>query len=71
MESSKTRRYVSEGTMIRVFLKLLYQDGMLDNDTYVIAQKLLKEMYPILSKQNDNLWTHHHQQVYFVQCRKY
>lgn len=47
MESSKTRRYVSEGTMIRVFLKLLYQDGMLDNDTYVIAQKLVKEMYPV------------------------
>lgn len=52
MESSKTRRYVSEGTMIRVFLKLLYQDGMLDNDTYVIAQKLLNETYPVHGKKH-------------------
>lgn len=45
MESGNNKGLISTYTMVRVFLQQLFQDNLIDTDTYVYAMNRLQEEY--------------------------
>ena len=45
MESSNNKGYVSSYTIIKFFLRKLFEQNLIDTDTYVFAMNMAREEY--------------------------
>ena len=45
MESSNSKDFVSSYTVIKFFLRKLFEQNLMDTDTYVFAMNMAKEEY--------------------------
>ena len=45
MESSNNTGFVSSYTMVKFFLRKLFEQNLIDTDTYVFAMNMAKEEY--------------------------